>query len=42
MKSQQDRIESNNNLADSLRSQLSETEDKLAAIQGELIKLEKY
>ena len=34
MKSQQERIESNNALADRLRSQLSQTEEKLAALQG--------
>ena len=34
MKSQQERIESNNALADRLRSQLSQTEEKLAAVQG--------
>ena len=34
MKSQQDRIENNNALADSLKSQLSLAESKLAALQG--------
>ena len=34
IKSQQERIESNNALADRLRSLLSKTEDKLAAVQG--------
>ena len=34
MKSQQDRIENNNALADSLKSQLSQAESKLAALQG--------
>merc|ERR1719492_87941 len=34
MKSQQDRIENNNALADSLKSQLSQAESKLTALQG--------
>ena len=34
MKSQQDRIENNNALADDLKSQLSQAESKLATLQG--------
>ena len=34
MKSQQDRIENNNALADDLKSQLSQAQDKLGALQG--------